>query len=232
MTTERGEYEKACCFFEQSRAIWQELGAEWDVAMSFFAQGVAVRRKGDSVQAWSLFKASLALWQELGSSRAFAIADCLGELARLCAIDKKVAHAARLFGAAEALHELIGTPLPVDDMAAIHIQMGAEAVAQAWAEGRAMLPEQAIDYALALSAIPASAPAPVLPPPVAYPAGLTAREVEVLRLLAQGLTYMQIAETLIITRRTVNGQETSIYSKLGVNGRAAATRLAAEHRLL
>lgn len=232
LTSERGEYEQACCFFEQSRAIWQELGAKWDVAMSFFAQGVAVRRKGDLIQAWSLFKASLALWQELGSSRAFAIADCLDELARLYVIDKKVAHAARLFGAVETLHELIGTPLPIDDIAAMHIQMGVEAFPQAWAEGRAMLPEQAIDYALALPDIPASAPAPVLPPPVAYSADLTAREVEVLRLLAQGLTYAQIADKLIITRRTVNGHVTSIYSKLGVNGRAAATRLAVEHRLV
>jgi DNA-binding CsgD family transcriptional regulator len=75
-------------------------------------------------------------------------------------------------------------------------------------------------------------PGSVAPAAPAYPAGLTTREVEVLRLLAQGLTYAQIAENLIITRRTVNGHVTSIYSKLGVNGRAAATRFAAEHHLV
>jgi DNA-binding CsgD family transcriptional regulator len=54
----------------------------------------------------------------------------------------------------------------------------------------------------------------------------------VLRLLAQGLTYAQIAEKLLITRRTVNGHVTSIYSKLGVNGRAAATRFVVAHNLM
>ncbi len=65
-----------------------------------------------------------------------------------------------------------------------------------------------------------------------YTEGLTAREVEVLRLVAQGLTYAQIAEQLIISRRTVNAHLTSIYSKLGVNGRIAATRFALDHYIL
>ena len=65
-----------------------------------------------------------------------------------------------------------------------------------------------------------------------YPAGLTAREVEVLRLVAQGLTYAQVAEQLVISPRTVNWHLTSIYSKLGVSSRAAATRRAIEQKLL
>ena len=65
-----------------------------------------------------------------------------------------------------------------------------------------------------------------------YPAKLTAREVEVLWLVAQGLTDMQVAEQLIISPRTVNSHLTSIYNKLGVDSRAAATRYAVEHRLV
>ena len=61
---------------------------------------------------------------------------------------------------------------------------------------------------------------------------LTAREVEVLRLVAQGLTDRQIAEQLIISPRTVNTHLTSIYNKLGVDTRAAATRFAVDHRLV
>ena len=56
-------------------------------------------------------------------------------------------------------------------------------------------------------------------PSKTYPADLSEREVEVLRHLAQGLTYAQIAEQLVISRRTVNGHVTSIYSKLGVASR-------------
>ena len=65
-----------------------------------------------------------------------------------------------------------------------------------------------------------------------YPAGLTARELEVLRLLAQGLTSAQIAERLILSLLTVNTHVRSIYSKLGVASRAAATRWAIEHKLI
>ena len=65
-----------------------------------------------------------------------------------------------------------------------------------------------------------------------YPAELTAREIEVLRLVAQGMTDAQVAEQLVISPRTVNWHLTSIYSKLGVSSRSAATRYAIEHRLV
>jgi DNA-binding NarL/FixJ family response regulator len=61
---------------------------------------------------------------------------------------------------------------------------------------------------------------------------LTAREGEVLNLLAQGLTSAEIAEQLVIGLVTVNSHVRSIYNKLGVSSRAAATRFALEHRLL
>ena len=63
-------------------------------------------------------------------------------------------------------------------------------------------------------------------------AGLTTREVEVLRLLAHGLTSTQIAERLVIGVTTVNFHVRSIYSKLGVTSRATATRYAIEHHLV
>jgi predicted ATPase len=61
---------------------------------------------------------------------------------------------------------------------------------------------------------------------------LTPREVDVLRLLAQGLTSSQIAERLVIGLVTVNSHVRSIYSKLGVTSRAAATRYAVEYKLV
>ena len=64
------------------------------------------------------------------------------------------------------------------------------------------------------------------------PAGLTAREVEILRLVVQGLTDAQVAEQLVISPRTVNWHLTSIYSKLGVSSRSAATRYALEQQVV
>lgn len=68
--------------------------------------------------------------------------------------------------------------------------------------------------------------------PLTYPDGLTAREVEVLRLLAQGLTNAHIAERLVISPRTVNTHLTSIYNKIGISSRSSATRYTLEHHLL
>ena len=79
---------------------------------------------------------------------------------------------------------------------------------------------------------------PVEPSPVVaqsspiYPAELTAREVEVLRLVARGMTDAQVAQQLVISPRTVNWHLTSIYNKIGVCSRSAATRYAFEQQLV
>jgi DNA-binding NarL/FixJ family response regulator len=65
-----------------------------------------------------------------------------------------------------------------------------------------------------------------------YPVGLTAREVEVLRLVAAGLSDAEAAEQLFLSVRTVNAHLRSIYRKAGVRSRAAAGRFAEENGLL
>jgi DNA-binding NarL/FixJ family response regulator len=69
-------------------------------------------------------------------------------------------------------------------------------------------------------------------PSSAFPAGLTGREVEVLRLVASGLTNSQIAQQLVISTRTVNAHMRSIYNKLEISSRTAATRYVIDHHLL
>lgn len=82
-------------------------------------------------------------------------------------------------------------------------------------------------------------PVPPVVPPLHQPpalalaaafAELTSREYEVLQLLARGLTYSAIAETLVVSPRTVDAHLRAIYGKLGVNSRHAATRLWQEHQ--
>jgi predicted ATPase/DNA-binding CsgD family transcriptional regulator len=69
-------------------------------------------------------------------------------------------------------------------------------------------------------------------PPSAPGTALTARELEVLRLLAQELSNPEIAERLVISRRTVDAHLRSIYGKLGVKSRDAAIRVAGEKQLI
>lgn len=64
------------------------------------------------------------------------------------------------------------------------------------------------------------------------PHSLTEREMEVLRLVAQGLSNAQIAETLVISVRTVEAHLRTIYSKLNVTSRHAAMHYALQHQLV
>src|SRR5205823_8813277 len=114
-------------------------------------------------------------------------------------------------------------------VATAQAQLGEKAFAAAWAQGRTMTPEQALaaeDQPLLPTPTPPARPA------ATSPDGLTAREVEVLRLLAQGLTSAQIAEQLILSLHTIHAHLRTIYSKLGVTSRSAATRYAFEHQLV
>ncbi len=75
---------------------------------------------------------------------------------------------------------------------------------------------------------PPALPARKSPP---YPVGLTAREVEVLRLVALGLTNPQIAGHLVLSEKTVINHLTHIFNKIGCDNRTAATAYAIRHDL-
>jgi HD-GYP domain-containing protein (c-di-GMP phosphodiesterase class II) len=64
------------------------------------------------------------------------------------------------------------------------------------------------------------------------PAGLSEREIEVLRLVAEGCSNPEIAKRLVISRRTAEHHVQHIYAKLGVSSRAAVALFALEHDLL
>jgi DNA-binding NarL/FixJ family response regulator len=65
-----------------------------------------------------------------------------------------------------------------------------------------------------------------------WPAGLTSREVEVLRLLVRGHSNREIAEQLVITRKTAGSHVEHIYAKIGVSNRARASLFAMKHGLI
>jgi HD-GYP domain-containing protein (c-di-GMP phosphodiesterase class II) len=65
-----------------------------------------------------------------------------------------------------------------------------------------------------------------------WPAGLTGREVEVLRLVTHGLSTREIAERLIITRKTAANHVEHVYAKIGVSNRARAALFAMQHGLM
>jgi predicted ATPase/DNA-binding CsgD family transcriptional regulator/class 3 adenylate cyclase len=188
---------------------------------------VVLLKQGNLLTARSHLEQALSAYQESGQKR--GVAEVLEGLAGVAARRGNAERAGRIFGAAEALREIIGAPLPPSDrnifmpmIREAQSIMGQDAFARAWSLGRQML-AASLDHLIAYALEPDATPA--------KPAGLTKREGEILRLLAQGLTDAQIAERLVISPRTVNAHLSSIYSKLDVNSRAGATRFALENGL-
>lgn len=84
----------------------------------------------------------------------------------------------------------------------------------------------------AVACVLAAAGQRAAPSPARWPADLTDREVEVLRLIARGRSNREVAERLFISAKTVGRHVENLYVKIGVSSRAAAALFAMEHRLL
>ena len=120
-------------------------------------------------------------------------------------------------------------------MIAARTSLGEKDFVSAWIQGRSMTFEQVITMSARSATIPLECPEQTpktIMKRAMYPDGLTTREVEVLCLVAQGLTDAQVAEQLVISPRTVNNHLTAIYGKIRVSSRSAATRYALEHYLI
>jgi predicted ATPase/class 3 adenylate cyclase len=220
----QGDTVIARLLLEESVALSGEIGYRHGTDESLSLLGGVAASEGDYAAARAFYEESLAIKREVGDNT--KIPFCLEGLADVVAPQGDPVWAARLWGTAEALREAMGTPLPPvyragseRSVAATRTQLGEKAFVTAWAQGRTMTLEQVL-AAQGPVTMPTPTPAepsstPAAKPAAAYPDGLTAREVEVLRLVAQGLTDVQIAEQLVISPRTVNNHLTSIAKPCG-----------------
>jgi predicted ATPase/class 3 adenylate cyclase len=147
------DYAESRSLHEQSLGIFQELGDRGGITLSLHNLGVVAYDRGEFDSARSLQQESLTIRREVGDKR--GCVEGLEAFARLAMADGQPEHAARLWGAAEALRETIGSPLPPNDrdaydrnLAAVRKALDKKAFLTAWAEGRALTLEQAIQYAL------------------------------------------------------------------------------------
>jgi len=255
----QGHAGEARPLIEESLAIHRAQGNRQGMAYSFLTFGWYSLSQSDYGAARTMYAESLAIMLELGD-RWFIAAGLEGLAIAVAAQGSvEIEHsqadtpwAARLWGTAEALRQTIGAPMRSFErainewgIATTRAQLGEEAFAAAWAEGRTMTPAEVLlagtpsgtqeraTMPIGISTPPAvPQPTPTAVPLPIYSAGLTGREIEVLRLVAMGLTNAQIAEQLVISLLTVKAHVRSIYSKLGVTSRSAATRYTIEHKLL
>jgi ATP/maltotriose-dependent transcriptional regulator MalT len=237
----QGDTTTARLLLEKSCALWREVGNEAQIAWTLSMLAKVIAAQGDLAAAQTVYEESLN--REKGGMNSnlsyLDLPPALEGLAAVVAAQGEPVWAARLWGAAEAQREVYSLPLPPvyradyeRAVAAARTQLDEQLFAAAWAEGRSMTLEQAL-------AVQGAVTVPVQPQATGsvkslptYPDELTAREVEVLRLVAQGLSNAEIADQLIISVLTVKAHMRSLYNKLGISSRSAATRYAIEHHLL
>src|SRR5262249_38202820 len=161
-------------------------------------------------------------------------------VAALAAGGGQAERAARLLGAAEALLRADGLPTEpaADDrplwksaIAGARARLGADAFAAAWAAGRAVTPDRAVAEARVAIGAEAAPASPTGQGPSTVHGGLTARELEVLRLVATGRSNREVAAALFISVPTVKRHLTTVLAKLGLPSRAALVAYAHTHGL-
>ncbi len=189
------------------------------VALALQVQGFARIDLGEMEPAWACLTEALTLDRMLGQLD--MLTREIGAMAMIVLARGDPVRAARLTGAMTALREQIGAYLeeplrPRFDrmLAAIRSALSDAAFEAAWAAGREMTLDEAI--ACALESRPPDAASPQ-----ASGGGLSPRELEVVRLLAEGRTNQEIAAALGISQHTAINHVRNIMNKLGLDSRAA-----------
>jgi non-specific serine/threonine protein kinase len=233
----RGEIDRAAALHQEGLNRRQSIGDQRGIATSLRGLALVALARGDQRRAAELHAESLALAAELGDKDG-AIAD-LESLAALVATHAAEL-AARFLGAAEALRDAIGIDPSEDERARntrttrdFGTSLPSSLVVSARAAGRgSSLHRLAGEAAGAVARFSPSTPSAATSPAALGGPGLSARELEVLRLIVDGQPDREIAELLFISPRTVGGHVTSILNKLGVNSRSAAAAYAVRHGLI
>jgi predicted ATPase/DNA-binding CsgD family transcriptional regulator len=237
-----GTLEEVVPALERSMATWRRLGDMESVATTTALLGQTFLLQSDFERAKPLLAEALRLHMRAGNSDSLiAILVSLFVLSsNIIEQPEQARDAARVHGVMLAWEDLTTeSPSPwwSSELARglfrrMHAHLDQAAFEQAVAEGKQLTAAGLLALADRITApkksngiTPAS---DVESPPYGE---LTPREIEVLRLVAQGMTNAQIANELTITPRTVNAHLTAIYGKLGVTSRGGAIRYALQHHL-
>jgi len=232
-----GDSKRAADYYTQSLSLWRELRGAPGIASALHKLGQISRSEEDNELARARFVESLRLQQDLGNKQ--GIGECLAGLAATTAASGRLVRATQLFAASAALLESIGFPLaPADrlilgqDIDDVRGRLGRGEWDSAWTTGSAMSPDQAAQLAMAAQDDHSTASRPADGPRVDHDLQrLTRRELQVSRLIAEGLTNRQICQALSISERTVGSHVDHIMTKLNARSRTRIAVWAIQHGL-
>jgi len=229
-----GDLDAACRHLAESQDIARPLNDRYSIVHTTFNLGLAEYLGGSPDAAAALFAESLDLARRTGMRAMMAYVLIGLALAGRGGADP--GWSARLHGAADqALADLGHALQPLEaqladrDRQRLRAAMGAEAFEAEYAAGRALDLARAAHQAL--QGIQAGREAPrasalVSEPDAAVPGGaasvLTHRELDVLKLVAQGSSNADIAKRLVLSEHTVHRHLANILRKLGLSSRSAA----------
>ena len=228
-----GDRGRAARMFGEALARARQRGDRLGTNIALYSLAQIALSEASYAKAESMLAEGLASSRQMGDQANLSY--FLEGLAVVAGARGEARRSARMLGAAQGSMEEAGATvynyympdraLYERTLAAARARLDEAAWTAAWEEGRAMTAEQAVEHAVVEE----------IPGPTAsetYPAGLSAREAEVLRLVAAGMTNAEVAGDLFLSSRTVDWHVGSIYRKLGLHSRAEAARFAAEHGLL
>jgi non-specific serine/threonine protein kinase len=230
----RGELGRARALLDEALTAGQALGDPLSYSWCLRYLALVAIKEGD------LPRAAAALREVVTHGAQGALQhnwdETLATLAVLGAAGNQAAPAAQILGAGETVRAAHGEPFALPERAdyewaaaRARAVLGEEAFAHAWATGQAMSTEAIeADIQTILAAAEEEAPQSR---PVVHAGSLTLRELEVLRLLAEGRSDKEIAEALFVSQRTVQTHTEHIYAKLGVHGRSEAAAVAVRRGL-
>jgi predicted ATPase/DNA-binding CsgD family transcriptional regulator len=223
-----GDVAAAVPLLDEALTLLRRVENPFGIAVTLGERAHAARMQGDQVLAARLFAESIAAAAEIGISR--LVLGAVAGLAGVALALGQPARAARLLAAVETEGETSGVGRlghaahTARILAEVRASLPELAFVAAWEEGRQLSSADAVAEARAIAA--SARQEPQSAPDDASGFRLTTRELDVLRLLAEGHSDRQIGEALFIGARTVQTHVANLFAKLGVNARAEAAAVA------
>ena len=222
---------------DEALALSRHMADPWSTAASLGYRGLVQAGLGEVRDAAAALGEALGLYVQLGTTE--RIAEILRRVAVLSSMRGKHAPALRLFAAADSLGQSIGVTQALPErtvyeraIAAARKGLPPSDQEAAWESGTARSMAEAISEAELMIQQCIESEEHQHTPQAAHQVNLTAREMDVLRLIVDGKTDSDVATALFISRRTATTHVGRIYAKLGVSSRSGAVAYALRHGLV
>jgi non-specific serine/threonine protein kinase len=220
LALEQARIDRAQDFAHEALSIWRQHGDSWGIAMATEVVGAISQAEGNFVQAVETYRTCFPLFRHVGEP--VGLVNCCAGIGIAAIQLGRATSGVRLISAADSIRRELGGSLghvhsigQERALADARTELGSRRFEAAWQAGRELTLEEAVTEATTVQLDHFQER------DVRF--ALTPRQLEVLRLMADGRKDREIAEELFISERTVSSHVQSILNKMGVESRTAAS---------